>query len=296
MRRIYIVALLALMCVAAKAQDSAAVPKVIKTPAGYTSQIDVVYTKVNGWDGRMDLYLAPKDKAPSPVVINIHGGGWNKGRKEDQSGWNAFFKKGYAVANVEYRLSQAAPAPAAIEDVRCALIYIVEHAKELNVDANKIVIMGGSAGAHLALMGGLLENDHKFDTNCKTTKTIKVAAIIDQYGIADVSDWAYGPHKTSKSAIQWLGDRAKEKGFAESVSPITYVKKSSPPTFIVHGDADPVVPYEQSVILYKKYQDMGVKSQFVTVAGGQHGKFTPEKKTELNAQIMEFLKSVGVHQ
>lgn len=295
MRRILIIACLALAWVGAKAQDTTAA-KVIKTPAGYTSQIDVVYTKVDGWDGRMDLYLAPKDKGPSPIVINIHGGGWNKGRKEDQSGWNSFFKKGYAVANVEYRLVQVAPAPAAIEDVRCALIYIIEHAQELNIDVNKIVIMGGSAGGHLALMGGLLENDHKFDTNCKTNKTVKVAAIIDNYGIADVNDWAYGPHKTSKSATMWLGPRAKEKGFPESVSPINYVKKSSPPTFIVHGDADPVVPYDQSVILYKKYQDVGVKSQFVTVPGGEHGKFTNEKKSELNVQIMDFLKSVGVHQ
>jgi acetyl esterase/lipase len=296
MRRILIIACFALLSVAVKAQDTTAAAKVIKTPAGYTSLIDVVYTKVNGWDGRMDLYLPSKDKSPSPVVINIHGGGWNKGRKEDQLGWNPFFKKGYAVANVEYRLVQVAPAPAAVEDVRCALIYLIDHAEELNIDVNKIVIMGGSAGGHLALMGGLLENDHRFDTNCKATKTVKVAAIIDQYGIADVNDWAYGPHKTSKSATWWLGNRAKEKGFAESVSPVTYVKKSSPPTFIVHGDSDPVVPYEQSVILYKKYQDMGVKSVFVTVAGGEHGKFTPEKKTELNAQIMEFLKSVGVHQ
>lgn len=296
MRKILYVILLMIPVLSARAQDTTKAPVKVVYPAGYTQQIDVIYTRVNNWDGRMDLYLPPKERGPSPVVINIHGGGWNHGRKEDQSGFSAFFKKGYAVANMEYRMVQTAPAPAAVEDTRCALIYLIEHAGELNIDVNKIVIMGSSAGAHLALMGGLLQNDHRFDTNCSTTKTVKVAAIIDQYGIADVWDWGYGPNKTSKSAILWLGERAKDQSFALSVSPITYVKKSSPPTFIVHGDADPVVPYQQSQALYQKFQDMGVKSQFVTVPGGEHGKFTKEKKSELSAQVMEFLKSVGVHQ
>ena len=78
--------------------------RVIAVPKGFSKQIDVVYTRVNGWDGRMDLYLPPAGGAPTPIIINIHGGGWNKGTKESQSGFNAFFKKGYAVANMEYRL------------------------------------------------------------------------------------------------------------------------------------------------------------------------------------------------
>ena len=95
--------------------------------------------------------------------------------------------------NAEYRLTGQATAPAAVEDTRCALIYIVRHAKELNIDVNRIVIMGGSAGGHLALMAGLLGNDHRFDNNCPGVDGIKVAAIIDKYGITDVWDWAYGP-------------------------------------------------------------------------------------------------------
>ncbi|MGO8609857.1 hypothetical protein ACC848_43655, partial [Rhizobium johnstonii] len=81
----------------------------------------------------------------------------------------------------------------------CALIYLISNAKKLNIDVNKIVIMGGSAGGHLALMGGLLENNRIFDNNCKSKENIKVAAIIDKYGITDVWDWGYGTNKTSKS-------------------------------------------------------------------------------------------------
>lgn len=267
--------------------------KVIKTPKGYETQLNAVYVKVNGWDGRMDLYTNPGSGKPTPVVISIHGGGWNHGTKESQSGFSAFFKRGYAVANVEYRLTPQATAPAAVEDVRCALIYIITNAKKLNIDPNKIVVMGSSAGGHLALMAGLLENDHTFDTNCQTKEKVKVAAIVDNYGIADAGDWMTG-RLASKSATKWLGQYAKDEKFIRSVSPVYLVKKSSPPVFIVHGDADPVVPYEQSVALHKKLQEAGVKTEFLTVPGGQHGKFTNDKKREVSDATQKFLMEIGL--
>lgn len=276
------------------AQDSAQTIKKVSYPAGFSEQLNVVYTKLNDWEGKLDLYLPPAKNGPSPVVINIHGGGWNKGNKESQTGFSAFFKRGYAVANIAYRLTGVATAPAAVEDTRCALIYLISNAKKLNIDVSKIVIMGGSAGGHLALMGGLLENNHIFDTNCRGTENIKVAAIIDKYGITDVWDWAYGPIKTSKSATSWLGDQAENKDFAMAVSPLYQVKKTSPPVFIVHGDADPIVPYQQSVALKAKLDKMGVKNEFITVKGGLHGKFPAEENSAVNAKIMDFLKELGL--
>lgn len=275
-------------------QEADTTYKPVEYPEGFTAQLNVVYTKVKDWEGKVDLYLPPKAKGPSPVVINIHGGGWNKGVKESQTGFNTFFKMGYAVANMEYRLSGQATAPAAVEDARCVLIYLIKNAKELNIDVNKIVVMGGSAGGHLALMAGLLGNDHRFDGNCPGVEDIKVAAIIDKYGITDVWDWAYGPNITSKSAKQWLGDKAKDEAFARSVSPITYVNKNSPPTFIVHGDADPTVPYQQSVELHKKLKEAGVQTEFITVSGGLHGKFEKEKNSEINKSIAAFLTALGI--
>lgn len=267
--------------------------KTVRFPENYSAQLNVVYTKVKEWEGKADLYINLKSEKPTPIIINIHGGGWNKGVKESQSGFNSFFKRGFAVANMEYRLSQQATAPAAVEDTRCLLIYLTENAKKLNIDANKIVIMGGSAGGHLALMGGLLGNDSRFDSNCPTTQTIKIAAIIDKYGITDLYDWSYGKQK-SKSALQWLGDKSKDNEFIKSVSPINYITKNSPPIFIVHGDSDPIVPYQQSVDLYKKLQDVGVKSNFITVPGGLHGNFDKDKKTEINDAIFQFLEELDI--
>jgi dipeptidyl aminopeptidase/acylaminoacyl peptidase len=120
-----------------------------------------------------------------------------------------------------------------------------------------------------------------------------VAAIIDKYGITDVWDWAYGKNITSKSATSWLGDKAKDEKFAASVSPMTYINKNSPPVLIVHGDADPTVPYQHSVDLHKKLLSVGVKTEFITVPGGLHGKFDKEKNAEINNAIVDFVKKLN---
>jgi acetyl esterase/lipase len=290
-KKLFVLSLIAVffsLNVLAQVKDTI-IKKPVAIPKEYVAQIDVVYTKVKDWEGRADLYLSPNASKPTPILINIHGGGWKSGVKETQGGFNSFFKAGFAVANMEYRLSGQATAPAAIEDTRCMLIYLIKNAKALNIDPNKIIIMGGSAGGHLALMGGLLANDHRFDINCPGIENVKVAAIIDKYGIMDVWDWTYGPEHKSSSPKLWLGDKANDNAFIKSVSPISYVTKNSPPIFIVHGDADPTVPYQQSVDLFKKLQDLGVKSQFITVEGGLHGKFDKEKNNEINAAILEFI-------
>src|SRR5690606_30218273 len=263
-------------------------------PKGYSAQLNTNYVTVGDWKGLMDLYLPPRSAGPSPVVINIHGGGWNKGSKESQRGFGSFFKRGYAVANIGYRLVQVAPAPAAVEDVRCALIYLINNAESLNIDTQKIVITGGSAGGHLALMGGLLGNDRRFDGNCPAPKDeIRVSAIINKYGVADVDDWAHGKH-TSRSATAWLGAGVDDVEFRRSVSPYYHVKKDSPPVFTVHGNADPIVPYQQSVDLHIKLDKLGVKNQFLTVEGGGDGKFPDAKKREVAALAMNFLDSLGL--
>lgn len=277
-------------CVSAQ-EEVAPIIKKVTYPIGYTGQLNVVYTSSPGWEGKMDLYLPSKDKGLSPAIINIHGGGWSGGTKDTQSGFSTYFKAGFAVANIAYRLSGQATAPAAIEDTRCALIYLIKNAKALNIDVNKIVIMGGSAGGHLALMGGLLANDSRFDTNCLGVKNIKVAAIIDKYGIVDVGDKRYGKFR-SGSEKKWLGEKVGDQAFIESASPIYQVKKDSPPVFIVHGDADPTVPIQQSLDLKKKLDELGVRNEFMTVPGGLHGQFNAEQNIEVNNAIMKFILSL----
>jgi acetyl esterase/lipase len=278
--------------------DSLKKYKPVDYPEGFKADIDEVYTKVGDWEGRMDLYYQPSNAKPTPIVINIHGGGWKNGVKESQGGFNSFFRAGISVANIEYRMTNYATAPAAIEDARCALIFLIQNANRFNIDINKIVVMGGSAGGHLALMTGLLANNRIFDKNCKSGKDIKVAAIIDKWGITDVWAWAnndYGPSvRKSKSPTDWLGPKKNDEAFAKMVSPIWYVNKKAPPILIIHGDADSTVPYVQSQELLEKSKSFGVRSELITVTGGGHGKFSKEKNTELSKNIIDFILSLEV--
>ncbi len=274
------------------AQDGVVYPP-NKYPAGYTAHLNVVYCKVYNYECKMDLYLAPKTDRPSPVVINIHGGGWTSGVKESQNGYGLFYKLGYSVANIEYRMLPVAPAPAAIEDTRCALIYLISNARELNIDLNKIVIIGSSAGAHLALMAGLLGNNTIFDDDCPHQHTVKVAAIVDQYGPTDLVSMAT-MFNGYNAVTNWLGPHKGDINFIKFISPINYVSKASPPVLILHGTADPLVPYQQSVDLDARLRAYGVKSKFITVQGGGHGGFPEAKNLEFNGIVEKFLVDLGL--
>jgi acetyl esterase/lipase len=293
MKKLFLNSLLFFIANLSFGQETDTIFQPVEYPGNYNASIDVVYTKAGDWEGRMDIYFPNQESSKVPVIINIHGGAWVKGVKESQRGFSTFFKQGYAVANIEYRLAETGKAPAAIEDVRCALIFLIRNADTYHIDVNKIVIMGGSAGGHLALMAGLLGNNHLFDSNCKGIENIKVAAIIDKYGIADVSDFTKGTVK-NKSGQLWLGDKVSDSKFIESISPINYVSSNNPPVFIVHGNADPVVPYQQSVKLHEKLIAAGVKCKFITVENGLHGKFPKEKNSEVNNEIISFLKESGI--
>lgn len=261
----------------------------VDLPTHYEGQIDLIYKTVDDWQGRLDVYT-PKDKTNKrPLVINIHGGGWNHGVKESQRGFGLFFKLDYVVANVEYRLESEGKAPAAIADVRCALIYLLNHADELAIDPLKVVVMGGSAGGHLALMAGLLGDDRSLDADCDYDGQVQVAAVIDKYGVADLV-----PLRERGSVKKWLGGQVNNIAFVKAVSPLYYVSSQSPPVFITHGDADPIVPYAQSVALYQKLQTAGVKTQLLTVKDGLHGKFPDEDKKKFNEELLIFLKELDL--
>src|SRR5690348_4239767 len=155
---------------------------------------NVVYERANGWEGKLDVY-AIRGQAPSPVVIYIHGGGWVQGTKEGSAlATMPFIQMGYSVVNVEYRLANVSLAPAAIEDCRCALRWVIAHGKEMqyNFDTSRIVIAGASAGGHLAMTTGMLPASAGFDRMCYTMDEPKVSAIVNFFGIADLPDMLEG--------------------------------------------------------------------------------------------------------
>jgi len=263
--------------------------KLVSTPDDYTSVIDAIYSTSDVSMNRMDIYYPTNPKnGPVPVVINVHGGGWNHGEKEAQTGFSVFFNMGLAVANLEYRMTPQATAPAAVVDMRCALMYLLKHADELNIDVNKVVFQGGSAGGHLALTAAYLQKDKTYDIGCNDyTGDYKIVAVIDKYGPSDVTRFLH-----YKSLVNWLGEYAEDTDFMKTISPCHLVNADTPPTYIIHGDADPIVEYEQSEFLVEALTAAGVRHQFTTVPGGGHGGFPTEYNTLMSEEITAFLTDI----
>jgi acetyl esterase/lipase len=219
-----------------------------------------------------------------PAAIVIHGGGWVEGDKEGvvDEFCLPFLQQNFVVANVEYRLAKAATAPAAVTDVLTAAKWLHDHAAEYKVDPGQIIAVGNSAGGHLALLDGMMP------ASAGLGPSTKIAAVIDFYGIADVSDQLEGPNPREYAAA-WIPEQAQRMELARSLSPQTYVRKGLPPILAIHGDRDDVVPYEQSVKLTKALKSAGDDSTLLTVPGGQHG-FTPEEMNKLWPQVFKWLK------
>jgi acetyl esterase/lipase len=232
--------------------------------------------------------LIPKT-APAknrPGVIVIHGGGWVGGSRDAmiRNFCLPYLEKGFVVANVEYRLAKVAPAPAAVADVLRAADWFRRNAKRFQVNPNRIVVTGGSAGGHLALMVGLTPK------SAGLGPPAKVAAVINFYGITDVADQLSGPNRR-EYAVTWVPEQDGRLELARRVSPITYVRKNVPPVLTIHGDADPTVPYEHGVRLTRALREAGADAELLSIRGGKHGGFSPEQMASIYNEIFRFLQS-----
>jgi acetyl esterase/lipase len=292
------------------------------TNTAYTSGIrpNIVYQKAGGLDLKLDVITSGANTGMKPVVIWFHGGGWVTGEKEGSLLESLpFLARGMDFVDVDYRLASQAVAPAAVEDARCALHWVVWHAKEYGFDTSKIVVAGQSAGGHLALIAGMLNTAAGFDNACEVPydswqldgpRDIRVAAILNFFGPIDLVEFLQPPGEKRNAsalpmprnmALRWFGGLpdAQELALAKRLSPLTYVGKDSPPVITLQGDKDPYVPYEQAVHLHQALDHAGARNQLVTVQGGGHGfsppfPWTPEQNLTVHEAIFDFLEKVGV--
>ncbi len=255
---------------------------------------NVTYLTANNWDAKLDVYAPRNATAPVPTVIYIHGGGWVGGSKEGSVlNLMPYLEMGWAAVNVEYRLARVSLAPAAVEDCRCALRWVYRHAKEYSFDTSKLVVTGHSAGGHLALTTGMLPASAGLDRQCPGDEELKVAAIVNWFGITDAGDLFEGPNMKSY-AVMWMSSMPNREEIAKRVSPRTYVRPGLPPIFTVHGDADPTVPYSHAVRLQQALDKAGVPNQLFTVPGGKHGGFSREETLKAFEAIRQFLAKAGL--
>jgi acetyl esterase/lipase len=255
---------------------------------------NLTYQVANNFEAKLDLYLPTGVNTPVPAVINMHGGGWTGGSKEsDMLRLVPYLEMGFAVVNVEYRLARVSLAPAAVEDCLCALRWVIRNAKEYNLDANRIVLTGHSAGAHLAMTTGMIPASAGLDRQCPGNEQLKAAAIVNWYGITDVADLLDGPNM-KVYAVTWLGSMPNRVEVARRVSPLSYVRKDMPPMITIHGDADPTVPYRQAIRMQEALKQAGVDEKLVTIPGGKHGGFSREETLRAYSEIRGFLGKHGI--
>lgn len=290
------------------AQTADAATRFIHVANQYRLTPNITYLEAGGVDLKLDVYQPQAAGASTPTLIYMHGGGWTNGNKEGAAlTFLPYMEMGWAVVNVQYRLAGAAHAPAAVEDCRCALRWVYQNAEQYNFDLGAIVTTGNSAGGHLALTTGMLNADAGLDRQCPgdrrrawttgtlSTEPLEVAAIINWYGITDVYDLAHrAPGISGNFTEAWLGSSPSRDETATRVSPLTYVRSGLPPILTVHGDNDPIVPYDQGVRLHAALEAARVPNRLVTIAGGGHGGFSNAEMERAYAAIREFLDRHGV--
>lgn len=242
-------------------------------PEGVSVTRDLVYANHGGINLKLDLYLPEAlPEEPIPAVVWVHGGGWLNGSKDNCKA-TFLAQEGFAVASIEYRLTDVAQWPAQINDCYAATRWLRANGKRFGIDSKHIGAWGGSAGGHLAaLMGTRSFGKREFESN--------VDAVCDWYGPSDlltmppnnVSEKRTVEQVANSNGAKLLGATVRKvPDLAKDASALYRVSSQAPPFLIMHGSEDPGVPIEQSKRLHEALQDAGVDSTFVVVVGAGHG-------------------------
>ena len=247
---------------------------------------DLLFAKVGGQELKLDLYL-PDEGKPAGLIVWVHGGAWRAGSREsvDVHGLTAL---GWAIASVDYRLSTVARFPAQIYDIKAAIRYLRTNAAGFGFPADRFVVGGSSAGAHLAALVGVTNGNPALEGTVGNNPGVSsnVQAILDLYGASDLTTILRQstPHgmEVRVPALELLlgGQPNAVPELARLASPIFQLDAHDPPLFLLHGDQDNQMPPEQSRLLAAAYEKLGLPLHYEVVHGSGHGgpAFTTEAK------------------
>jgi len=253
--------------------------RVPSVPRGTIVHRDLAYVTNGHPRQKLDLYL-PKGAEHPPLMILIHGGGFEEGdkREEPVADW---LSQGYAVASINYRFSWEAIFPAQVEDCKAAVRWLRANAGSRGYDPDRFGARGSSAGGYLATMLGTTGATRKFDVGEHLEVSSRVQAVADRYGPIDFlqMDAHLLPggevsNKPDSPLSQLIGGNIVENADrVREANPITYITGDCPPFIVVHGDRDLFVPHHQSELLVAALARAGIPVTLYTVKGGGHGGF-----------------------
>lgn len=246
-----------------------------KFPGNVTMQGDIVFATQRGYRPlTLDLYLPDSGGASLPLVIFVHGGAWAGGsaRSAEIIGdnfpemWARLAAKGYAVASINYRLSSEAKFPAQVQDLNAAIRFLRAKASTYRIDANRVVVWGASAGAHITMLSALDCKQGKLEAAPANAPSTCVTAVIDWFG-PTVLD----PAKPSPTALAYLGCAGDACPDAwQRANVMSALSADAPPFLAVHGDADTTVPFAHSKELVDALGKLSVKAELKVVPNGNH--------------------------
>lgn len=233
--------------------------KIVQKPENKEVQLfkDVVYKSIHSRELHLDAY-SKNQKQLMPAVILIHGGGWKSGNKAQMHFLaQEIALKGYACFSVEYRLSDEAKYPAAVQDVKTAIKYVKLNAQKFNVDPDKIAVLGCSSGGQMATLIGTTNNNPVFEDGINDNVNSNVKAIIDMDGILA---FHHPESEEGKAAALWLGGTYEEKPQVwEQASALTHCDKNTPPVLFInsvmprfHAGRDDMVAILDKFKIYNK--------------------------------------------
>lgn len=232
-----------------------------------------------------DLYLPAGRDGRTRTIVLIHGGGWTGGDKRDISPYVSELQRrlpGYAVMNVNYRLVSIDSTyfPMQEQDVLSAMQFLKKQAPAYHV-SDEVVLVGFSAGAHLALLQAYKHPD-----------AISTRGVVSFFGPTDLSNLYlhYADQTIPWVLRKMLGGILQENPQAfEEASPVNFVTSSSPPTFLLHGDADSLVPVAQAYELKEKLDSAGVKNQLTVYPGAGHDGWSGSTQTDAFNKVQDFI-------
>jgi len=230
----------------------------------------VRFAEVDGRDLHADLFLPENSASRSrPAVLYLHGGGWRGGERAHGRAWADFFTaRGYVFIALDYRLFPPATGLEAPGDVKCGIRWVKDHAANYGIDPERLVLFGESAGGHLATLAAYSEGNSRLPSSCAPGDT-SVAAIISFYAPGDL-------------VVRAVSDPVALEGFTgvpleghrelyELLSPINHIGPRAPPTLLVHGGADSVVPLDASRAMAARLAQAGVPHALFTLPYAEHG-------------------------